>query len=69
MLVANPDGQTVIKPTPVALGSKFNGQQKFIDTTNGVYWESMPTISNEIGWLQRSVLDKRMSKGVKKNAQ
>lgn len=68
MLVANPDGKTVIKSNPVNISSKFKGQQKFIDTTNGVYWESMPTITREIGWIQASVLDKRMRKGVTQNA-
>lgn len=59
MLVANSDGKTVIKPNPVVLGSKFDGQQKFLDTKNGVYWESMPTITRDIGWLQSAVLNKK----------
>lgn len=42
----------------VIIGSKFQGKQAFIDTTNGVYWESMPTVD---AFTQRALLSKPQS--------
>lgn len=48
-----------IKSKPVVIGCKFDGPNGFVDTQNGIYWETMPESGANADLLQKALLYKK----------